>query len=712
MNRTSSVSLQIAFFIFMIIGLSLFFGAYALIVPAVVAYIWGAISFGQWRIRQRRLSLEEARQQGMNRFGLPNLPRFYGFQTVLWWLLPPVLLLIIYRSIGTPILTGMIESEVLVLMGKTIDPTSLHEFARTTLAALGLSGEGSTSGFTEAQIGALPGLTDYFSQQHGLRRLFWFALLMGALAFWQRGPRAFTGNQGRVTVFALALIGILISILSGYGTASIIILIILAITLFSTDINAPFARVLFMATGVGVLIFLRDQLAWGEGGWVISLLIIAGSTVVLWRQGMRPRLSDQMFVLVLLGLATLVLLTALTWIGAYSWLFDYGSETIFEVSPGNLGLQSQKLLNAIRDLRSGLVVSNPDVAEAASYLAVVLLGIACGVVGSLIFVRPKHRAQSRHESAANFGMMLASAAAILVTVGIVLALLSNAELFFSKYPIQDFLFGLHWSKDAPIREDQAGGFNLGAVPVFYGTLVVSLVALTVALPVGLMSAIYMAEYASPRTRSIFKPILEVLAGIPTIVYGVFALRSGIPFAKDIFGGIEWVLELRFLPTPMHLEYLDLAIGAKSGVVAGAVMGIMLIPFISSLSDDALKAVPRSLRDGSLALGGHKSETILKVLIPAALPGIMGGFLLATSRAIGETMIVVLAAGGQANLTLNVLDQMTTVTVQITELLIGDAEFDRANTLSVFGLGIVLFVSTLLLNLAAIQIVRRYRQRYS
>ena len=157
MNRTSSVSLQIAFFIFMIIGLSLFFGAYALIVPAVVAYIWGAISFGQWRIRQRRLSLEEARQQGMNRFGLPNLPRFYGFQTVLWWLLPPVLLLIIYRSIGTPILTGMIESEVLVLMGKTIDPTSLHEFARTTLAALGLSGEGSTSGFTEAQIGALAG---------------------------------------------------------------------------------------------------------------------------------------------------------------------------------------------------------------------------------------------------------------------------------------------------------------------------------------------------------------------------------------------------------------------------------------------------------------------------------------------------------------------------------------------------------------------------
>ena len=339
-------------------------------------------------------------------------------------------------------------------------------------------------------------------------------------------------------------------------------------------------------------------------------------------------------------------------------------------------------------------------------------GIVFGILGSMVFIRRGTLAQVRHEQAANVGMILTSAAAILVTVGIVIALLSNAELFFSKYPIEDFLFGLHWSKDAPIRDDQAGGFNLGAVPVFYGTLVVSLVALTVALPIGLMSAIYMAEYAGPRVRGVFKPILEILAGIPTIVYGVFALRSGIPFAKDFFNGLEWLLELRFLPAAFHLEYLALDVGAKSAVVAGAVMGIMLIPFISSLSDDALKAVPRSLRDGSLALGGNKSETILRVLIPAALPGIMGGFLLATSRAIGETMIVVLAAGGQANLTIDILDQMTTVTVQITELLIGDAEFDRANTLSVFGLGLVLFVSTLLLNLAAIQVVRRYRQRYS
>lgn len=724
MNRTTSVSLQIAFFIFMIIGLSLFFGAYALIVPAVLGYIWAAITFGRQRIRQTRLSLEQARRQGMNRFGLPDLPRFYGFLTVMWWILPPILLLILYRTVGTPILTGMIEREVLVLMGKSIDPSQLHAFAQSTLAGLGIQGQGSTAGFSEAQLAALPGLAEYFAQQHGLRRLFWFALLMAALALWTMGPRTYNGSRGRTLVFALALVSILVSILSGYGAASILVLVVLSLTLFSVQISHMLARILFLVTGVAVLIFLRDQLDWGQGGYVVSLIVIAVSVFALIRSGMRLRLDDQTFLLAFIGFVILVLLTAVTWIGAYSWLFDFGSVAISDVSPGNLGLQVQKLLNATNALRDGTLNSNAAIADAAArmrgaqdayrlgYLAVIALGIIIGVLGSVAFVRPRNRAQAQHERAANFGMMLASAAAILVTVGIVLALLSNAELFFSKYPIQDFLFGLHWSKDAPIRDDQAGGFNLGAVPVFYGTLVVSLVAVTVALPIGLMSAIYMAEYASPRVRGVFKPILEVLAGIPTIVYGVFALRSGIPFAKDFFGGIEWLLELRFLPPPMHLEYLDLAIGAKSGVVAGAVMGIMLIPFISSLSDDALKAVPRSLRDGSLALGGHKFETILKVLIPAALPGIMGGFLLATSRAIGETMIVVLAAGGQANLTLNVLDQMTTVTVQITELLIGDAEFDRANTLSVFGLGLVLFISTLLLNLAAIQIVRRYRQRYS
>ena len=507
-------------------------------------------------------------------------------------------------------------------------------------------------------------------------------------------------------------------------TLGLVMLLVMAVVLLSTTLPANFTRLLFMVAGLSVLVFLRDQTEWGQGGTILSLIVLALSVLVMVNRGVRPRLDDPRFVLIASAALIVLLLTMLTWLGAYGWLFEQGRILLFEISRGELGLQIQLLDNAAAALRTGQVADDPALAAAAErvrdaqnllrtgYLVTLAGGIVFGILGSMVFIRRGTLAQVRHEQAANVGMILTSAAAILVTVGIVIALLSNAELFFSKYPIEDFLFGLHWSKDAPIRDDQAGGFNLGAVPVFYGTLVVSLVALTVALPIGLMSAIYMAEYAGPRVRGVFKPILEILAGIPTIVYGVFALRSGIPFAKDFFNGLEWLLELRFLPAAFHLEYLALDVGAKSAVVAGAVMGIMLIPFISSLSDDALKAVPRSLRDGSLALGGNKSETILRVLIPAALPGIMGGFLLATSRAIGETMIVVLAAGGQANLTIDILDQMTTVTVQITELLIGDAEFDRANTLSVFGLGLVLFVSTLLLNLAAIQVVRRYRQRYS
>ena len=724
MSRTYSLSLQIAFFIIMILGLALFFGAYALMVPALALYVWGALTFGQWRIRRGEMTLAEARAAGLNRFGLADLPRFYGFLTVLWWLVPPVLLLLLYRTFGTPLIDGMLERETLTLMGQSIDNSALHQFARSVLSATTFGGESAISALGAAEQSSLEGLQAYFQGQHPLRRLFWFALLMAAIALWLAGPREFPGMRGRLSVFVMAMIGILVAILSGYAAAAIPVLLVLAFMLLSPQINAMMSRIAFMATGIALLLFLRDILDWGQGGYIVSAFIILGSAFVLFRQGVLPRLDDNRFLLVVIGLVILILTTVVTWIGAYSWLFDFGSEALFEVSPGNLGLQAQKLLNSVDALREGGVVKGDDMAAAAErvlsaqniyrygYFVVLALGVAVGVIGSVFFIRPTTFAQAHHERAAGVGMILASAAAILVTIGIVLALLSNAEFFFTKYPIEDFLFGLHWSKDAPIREDQAGGFNLGAVPVFYGTLVVSFVALTVALPIGLMSAIYMAEYAGPRVRGIFKPILEVLAGIPTIVYGVFALRSGIPFAKDLFDGLEFLLELRWLPVMFHLEYLDFSIGAKSAVVAGSVMGIMLIPFISSLSDDALKAVPRSLRDGSLALGGNKSETILKVLIPAALPGIMGGFLLATSRAIGETMIVVLAAGGQANLTLNILDQMTTVTVQITELLIGDAEFDRANTLSVFGLGLVLFVSTLLLNLAAIQIVRRYRQRYS
>ena len=724
MNRPSSLSLQIAFFIIMILGLTLFFGAYALAVPAVAGYIWLAVVFGRRRLYGQELTLEDARTAKLNRFGLPNLPRFYGFLTVLWWLVPPILLLLIYRSFGVPMLEGMMERETLELMGKTIDYDQLHQFARSMLSTLGPMGNGPIGSLSAAQQDAYSGLQTYFDQQHASRRFFWLALIGAGVALWMIAPRQSQGTSARVLAFGLAMAMIVIALISGYGPAAILILLVMTVVLLSTALPTNFIRLLFMVAGLSLLVFLRDQTEWGKGGTILSLIVLVVSVLVMVARGVRPRLDDARFVLIASAALIVLLLTVLTWLGAYGWLFEQGRVLLFDISRGELGLQIQLLDNAAAALRTGEVADDPALAAAAErvlnaqnlfrngYLITLASGVLLGVVGSVVFIRRGTMAQIRHEQAASVGMILTSAAAILVTVGIVIALLSNAELFFSKYPIEDFLFGLHWSKDAPIRDDQAGGFNLGAVPVFYGTMVVSLVALTVALPIGLMSAIYMAEYAGPRVRGVFKPILEILAGIPTIVYGVFALRSGIPFAKDFFSGLEWLLELRFLPAAFHLEYLALDVGAKSAVVAGAVMGIMLIPFISSLSDDALKAVPRSLRDGSLALGGNKSETILRVLIPAALPGIMGGFLLATSRAIGETMIVVLAAGGQANLTIDILDQMTTVTVQITELLIGDAEFDRANTLSVFGLGLVLFVSTLLLNLAAIQVVRRYRQRYS
>ena len=724
MNRPSSLSLQIAFFIIMILGLTLFFGAYALAVPAVAGYIWLAVVFGRRRLYGQELTLEDARTAKLNRFGLPNLPRFYGFLTVLWWLVPPILLLLIYRSFGVPMLEGMMERETLELMGKTIDYDQLHQFARSMLSTLGPMGNGPIGSLSAAQQDAYSGLQTYFDQQHASRRFFWLALIGAGVALWMIAPRQSQGTSARVLAFGLAMAMIVIALISGYGPAAILILLVMTVVLLSTALPTNFIRLLFMVAGLSLLVFLRDQTEWGKGGTILSLIVLVVSVLVMVARGVRPRLDDARFVLIASAALIVLLLTVLTWLGAYGWLFEQGRIPLFDIARGELGLQIQLLDNAAAALRTGEVADDPALAAAAErvlnaqnlfrngYLITLASGVLLGVVGSVVFIRRGTMAQIRHEQAASVGMILTSAAAILVTVGIVIALLSNAELFFSKYPIEDFLFGLHWSKDAPIRDDQAGGFNLGAVPVFYGTMVVSLVALTVALPIGLMSAIYMAEYAGPRVRGVFKPILEILAGIPTIVYGVFALRSGIPFAKDFFSGLEWLLELRFLPAAFHLEYLALDVGAKSAVVAGAVMGIMLIPFISSLSDDALKAVPRSLRDGSLALGGNKSETILRVLIPAALPGIMGGFLLATSRAIGETMIVVLAAGGQANLTIDILDQMTTVTVQITELLIGDAEFDRANTLSVFGLGLVLFVSTLLLNLAAIQVVRRYRQRYS
>lgn len=287
-----------------------------------------------------------------------------------------------------------------------------------------------------------------------------------------------------------------------------------------------------------------------------------------------------------------------------------------------------------------------------------------------------------------------SAVAILITVGIIFSLIFEAILFFKIVPVSDFLFGTTWSPQTAIRADQVGsGGAFGAIPLFLGTFMISLIALSIAAPMGIFSAIYLSEYAKPAHRSIIKPLLEILAGIPTVVYGFFA---AIVIAPAIRG---WG------------ESYGLSIASESALAAGLVMGVMIIPLVSSLSDDVISAVPSSLREGSLGLGATRSETIKSVVLPAALPGIAGGVLLAFSRAIGETMIVVMAAGLSANLTFNPLEAVTTVTVQIVVLLTGDQEFDSAKTLAAFALGLVLFIITLLLNVLGNWFVNRYRERY-
>ena len=335
--------------------------------------------------------------------------------------------------------------------------------------------------------------------------------------------------------------------------------------------------------------------------------------------------------------------------------------------------------------------------RAISFGAMTVLSLSLAVVGGLLglrFIHPKLRARNRVEAAVKVFLIASSTVAIFTTIGIVMSLLFESIRFFSMVPITDFLFGLDWSPQMAMRTDQVGSSGaFGAVPLFTGTLLISLIAMVVAAPIGLLSAIYMAEYAHPKFRSVAKPLLEVLAGIPTVVYGFFAVLTVAPFLRDagaMFG---------------------MSIASESAMATGIVMGIMIIPFISSLSDDVLTAVPDSLRQGAYGLGATRSETIKQVIIPAALPGIIGGLLLAVSRAIGETMIVVMAAGLSAHLTANPFEAVTTVTVQIVTLLVGDQEFDSPKTLSAFALGLVLFVVTLVLNVVALHVVRKYREKY-
>jgi phosphate transport system permease protein len=367
------------------------------------------------------------------------------------------------------------------------------------------------------------------------------------------------------------------------------------------------------------------------------------------------------------------------------------------------------VVNDIKNLVSGNIVSgeiNPDMQAAADHYrrlqgtsnaALAVLTICLAILAALLVrskINPGLRARNHVEHLIMIMLIVCSTIAIFTTIGIVLSVLYESIRFFQAVPITEFLFGLEWSPQMAIRADQVGSTGaFGAIPVFVGTAMISAIAMCVAVPIGLMSAIYLAEYADRRVRAIAKPIMEILAGIPTVVYGFFAALTVAPFIRNAGNAV------------------GLDVSSESALAAGLVMGIMIIPFVSSLSDDVINAVPQSLRDGAYGLGATRSETIKQVIIPAALPGIIGGILLAVSRAIGETMIVVMAAGLAANLTANPFQAVTTVTVQIVTLLVGDQEFDSPKTLAAFALGLLLFIVTLILNVIALTVVRKYREQY-
>lgn len=379
-----------------------------------------------------------------------------------------------------------------------------------------------------------------------------------------------------------------------------------------------------------------------------------------------------------------------------------------DVWPESAG-QASLILSQISNVAGGKL--NPElvpehIASAASLLdtlqdqsknfktILVLLIAVLGAAFAWTRVAPHINARVNVETTLRRIFFVCAALAVLTTIGIVFSVVLETIRFFGKVPITEFLFGTSWSPQMALRADQVGADGaFGVIPLFTGTLLISAIALLVSVPVGLMSAIYLSEYASKRMRATIKPVLEMLAGIPTVVYGFFAALTVAPFIRDL------------------AAVVGMDASSQSALAAGLVMGIMIVPFVSSLSDDVINAVPQNMRDGSLALGATQSETMKRVIFPAALPGIMGGILLAASRAIGETMIVVMAAGLAANLTANPLESVTTVTVQIATLLVGDQEFDSAKTLSAFALGMLLFIVTLLLNVIALKIVQKYREQY-
>lgn len=404
----------------------------------------------------------------------------------------------------------------------------------------------------------------------------------------------------------------------------------------------------------------------------------------IWRNNRLYIVCYHWIVPLLIGVILAALWTVVSRFGIlqavwYDWLL-----------PALMSLTMQVLVDVVEHFYPAI----PGFISSIAFVAVVI-----GLI--IAFVRRSHTTWSHHwfrnyaERDGKAALFIASILAILTTVGIVVSLLAESIYFFQKIGITEFLFGLEWSPQTSIRVDQvASEGRFGIIPLLTGTLLIMAVAIIVAFPVGLLSAVYLSEFASKKMRDIFKPVLEILAGIPTVVYGFFAALTVAPFLKNV-GGMAGI-----------------SVSSESALAAGIVMGIMIIPFISSLSDDVINAVPQSLRDGSSALGATETETITKVVLPAAMPGVIAALMLACSRAIGETMIVVMAAGIAANLTLNPLSNVTTFTVQIVMLLKGDQEFDSAKTLSVFALGLVLLVMTLLFNLLANYVVRRFKEKYA
>ena len=400
----------------------------------------------------------------------------------------------------------------------------------------------------------------------------------------------------------------------------------------------------------------------------------------------------------------------LVWLVMQGLVIDHVLVSAIETAlPAGAGSGSVLDLTEIKSIARGQIFGTPEpwkvdlamkhndmhqLAERYMFGLALILAISMLIL-TRYRVSVEFHARQASERIVSLLMILCSVVAIITTVGIVASLLFETIRFLRLVPLTEFLFGLNWEPQIPMREGQVAAEGaFGWIPVINGTLVITMVAIFIAVPIGLMSAIYLNEFSPARFRSIAKPVLEILAGVPTVVYGFFAVLVVAPAIRDIGSA------------------LGMNVSPNTALAAGSVMGIMLIPFISSFSDDALSAVPRSLRDGSLALGATRAETMIKVMFPAAIPGIVGGVLLAISRAIGETMIVVMAAGLIARLTINPMDSVTTVTVQIVTLLIGDTSFDNPKTLAAFALGMMLFLVTLCINVLALRIVHRYREVYT